>query len=247
MAVRALIRTIASTFADAITMKPKTSPIDVARAREQHEAYARALSLAGAEIVRLLGDDRFPDGCFVEDCAVVAGRTLITRPGAESRRGEVDAVRAALNAELETHAPATLDGGDCMVVGDRIYVGLTARTNEGGLARVREVFPRHEVIAVPLSDVLHLKCVCSAIAPDTILLAEGALPRDLFAGLRVLDVPREEADAANAVAIGRTLVFAAGAPLSERRVREAGFETIAVDTSEIRKADGALTCLSVLH
>lgn len=245
--MRALVRSIPSTFADAITTQPKSAPIDVARARTQHGRYVEALAAAGAEVVRLPADDRFPDGCFVEDCAIVAkGTALITRPGAESRRDEVAAVRDALASLRVEHtaAPATLDGGDCMRVGGRFYVGVTARTNEAGITRVREVFG--ETMAIPLTDVLHLKCVCSPIADDAILLAEGTIPRERFAGLRVIDVPREEADAANAVAIGRTLLIAAGCPRTERRLRDEGFDTIAVDTSEIRKADGALTCLSVL-
>lgn len=234
-------------------MRPKTSPIDVQVARRQHREYASALSRAGLELVQLEPDETFPDGCFVEDCALVAdGTALITRPGAPSRRGEVDAVRAALERVLRvevTAAPATLDGGDCMRVGRRIFVGRSQRTNDAGIARVREVFGPlgFDVIAVPLHQVLHLKCVCSPLDDETILLADGTLPHELFAGLRILRVPASEECAANAVAVGRTVLVAAGHPVTHRMVEEQGFSVIPIDTSEIRKADGALTCLSVLH
>jgi dimethylargininase len=248
-----LIRSISGSFEDAITMRPRSTAIDVALARRQHEHYAAALSRAGLELVQLPHDDAFPDGCFVEDCAFVAdGTALITRPGAPSRRGEVDSVRAALERVLRieiTTEPATVDGGDCMRVGNRIFVGRSQRTNDAGIARVREVFGPlgFDVIAVPLHDVLHLKCVCSPLDGDTILLADGTIPREAFGDVRVVSVPAHEECAANAVAIGRTVLVAAGHPATERLVAEQGFEVIAVDTSEIRKADGALTCLSVLH
>jgi dimethylargininase len=250
---RALVRPISVTFADAITMRPKSAPIEVALARQQHHAYVDALSRAGAEIVQLAAEDEFPDGCFVEDCALIAdGVALITRPGAPSRRGEVESVRRALERVLRvelTEAPATLDGGDCMRVGKRIFVGRSQRTNEAGIARVREVFAPlgYHVIAIPLHDVLHLKCVCSPLDDETILLADGTLPRELFAGVGVLPVPSHEECAANAVAIGRTVLVADGHPETARVVARHGLEVLAVETSEIRKADGALTCLSLLY
>jgi dimethylargininase len=249
---RALIRSIANTFQHALTMRPREAPIDVERARRQHHEYAAALSRAGAEIVELPADDTFPDGCFVEDCALVAdGVALITRPGASSRRGEIHAVWRALERFVRielTSEPATLDGGDCMRAGKRIYVGRSQRTNEAGIARVREVFGPlgYDIVAIPLHDVLHLKCVCSPLDQETILLADGTLPRELFRGLRILSVPANEECAANAVAIGRTALVAAGHKVTERVVAEHGLDVIPLDTSEIRKADGALTCLSVL-
>jgi len=251
--MHALIRSIGRSFADALTMRPKTAAIDVELARRQHREYAEALTRAGAELVELPADDELPDGCFVEDCALVAGGTaLITRPGAPSRRGEIVEVRRALERVLRIelmNEPATLDGGDCMRVGKRIFVGRSQRTNDAGIARVREVFGPlgFEVIAVPLREVLHLKCVCSPLDDETILLADNTIPRAVFDDLRVLTVPTDEECAANAVALGRTVLVAAGHPVTARVVAASGFEVLAVDTSEIRKADGALTCLSILH
>jgi dimethylargininase len=245
---RALLRSISSTFANAIASQPVS--IDVERARRQHHDYATALARAGLEIELLPADDAFADGCFVEDCAVVVGTTaLITRPGAPSRRGEIAAVRVALARTLsivETEEPALLDGGDCMRVGNRMFVGRSERTNDAGIARLREVFPELQVIAVPVRECLHLKSVCSPIG-DRILLSEGTIAPESFHGVEVVMVPAAEGFAANAIALGRTVIAAAGCPATKQVLTGRGFEVIEVDTSEMRKADGALTCLSILY
>jgi dimethylargininase len=162
----------------------------------------------------------------------------------------VRAIRAALgDLRFEEMAlPATLDGGDCLRLGTRLYVGLSGRTNEAGARRVREVFaPRgFEVVTVPVEGILHLKCVCSPLGPRTLLLADGTIPPDTFGDVEVLRVPNEESYAANAVAVGNVALIADGYPATRRVVERAGFEVIPIATSEIAKADGSLTCLSVL-
>jgi dimethylargininase len=248
----AIVRGVSAGFARALAAVPPDPPIDVARARAQHAGYVAALRRAGAEVIELPADDALPDCCFVEDTAVIAGGVaLLARPGAPARQAEPAAVRAALAARLPVHemtAPATLDGGDCLRLGRRLHVGRSARTSAAGAARAREVFAPAgvEVIEVPVEGALHLKSVCSPLGDDVVLVAEGALPPGTFAGAREIVVPAAEAPAANAVVIGRTALVAAGFPETARLVAAAGFEVIPVDTSEMRKADGALTCLSIL-
>jgi len=225
-------------------------PIDVARARAQHAAYVAALRAAGAEVVALTAEDALPDACFVEDCAVVAGGlALIARPGAASRRDEPPAVRAAIAARMpvrDMDAPATLDGGDCLRLGARLYVGRSSRTNAAGIARARAVFGEVgvDVIDVDVRDSLHLKSACSPLGDDAVLIAEGTLPPDTFGSARVLSVP--ELAAANVVVVGRHALVPAGFPSAARAVAAAGLIPLAVDNSELRKADSALTCLSIL-
>jgi len=211
-----------------------------------------ALRAAGAEIMEIPADDELADCCFVEDtCVIAGGLALLARPGAESRRGEPAGVRAAL-AELlplaEMAAPATLDGGDCLRLGRRLYVGRSARTNAAGAARAREVFGPAgvEVIELVVSGALHLKSLCSPLGDDDVLVAQGALPPGSFGGAREILVPAAEAPAANAVAIGRFVLVAAGFPIAAERIAALGYEPISVDTSELRRADGALTCLSIV-
>ena len=152
----AVTRAIPASFVDALAAVPPDPPIDVGRARVQHAAYRAALAACGVEVVLLDADEAYPDGCFVEDTAVVAGGlALITRPGARSRQGEGAAIAAALAPHVELArmaAPATLDGGDCLRLGRTIYVGRSARTNADGVARAAEVFgPRgFRIVAVDL-------------------------------------------------------------------------------------------------
>jgi dimethylargininase len=252
VATLALVREVPASLPRALTGTPPDPPIDVARARVQHAAYVEALVAIGLDILRLPADDDFPDCPFVEDVAVVAGGiALVTRPGAPSRRGETPPVATALAEQAAVRlermeAPATLDGGDVLQLGDVFYVGASARSNAEGAARLGEAFGARVVrVALP-PGVLHLKSVCSPLAADVVLLAEGTIPPATFAGARVVVVPRAELAGANAVANGRAAIVAAGFPRTRELVEAAGFRTVAVDNSELRKADSALTCLSIL-
>jgi dimethylargininase len=228
--------------------------MDARRARGQHARYVAALAGAGCEVVEIASDPAFPDCCFVEDTAVVAGGTVVvTRPGAPSRRGEVDAVVAAIAARLPAlrvvrlAAPATLDGGDCLRLGRTLYVGRTQRTSAEGIGALAAALPDHEVIAVDLpASVLHLKCVCSPLGDDRVLLARGTVPAAVFRGADIVWVAEAESYAANAVAIGDTVVAAAGFSQTQEALARAGLHVVPIDTSEMRKADGSLTCLSIL-
>jgi dimethylargininase len=247
----AFVRDVPSSFARAIAATP--AAIDVARAREQHAAYVDGLRWLGYGIETIPADDTLPDSCFVEDTAVVAaGVALITRPGAASRRPEVAAVTTALAAQthlrvVRMEAPATLDGGDVLRLGDRFYVGRSARTNDAGIAALFEAFApaRFDVIALDSIDHLHLKCVCSPLAPDIVLVAAGAFPRGTFGEVRVVQAAEGEPYASNAVARIERALVAAGHPGTRDALERAGFTVRELDTSEIRKADGALTCLSI--
>jgi len=245
----ALVRGISESFARAEVRHAPSSSIDVTLARTQHAAYVAALRALGLEIIELPPDHEHPDACFVEDCALVAGGVaLIARLGAASRRGEERAVAAALARHLpleSMEAPATLDGGDCMRVGQRLFVGHSQRTNDAGIARARAVFePRGLTVhVIEVGAELHLKSVCSPLDGRRILLSEGTLAPDQFPGCEVITV---EGAAANVVAFRDAAVVPAGFASSRGRIETAGFRTIEVDTSETRKADGALTCMSVV-
>jgi len=249
--MHAIVRAIPATFAQALAAVRPDPPIDLARARAQHAAYCAALGAMGVTVTTLPADDASPDCVFVEDLAVVAdGRALITRPGAPSRRAETQPVADALARRFELAwmtAPATLDGGDCMRVGSTIYVGRSARTNDAGIERLAAVFSTLRVVAVDLpAAVLHLKCVCSPLGDDRILLAAGSLPTSVFPGVHVLAIPSPEAYAANAVAIGDHVIVAAEYPRTHDALTRAGFTVHAVATTEVQKADGSLTCQSLV-
>jgi dimethylargininase len=248
----ALTRAISGRLAEGERMGDR-APVDVALARDQHAAYVGALRGAGVNVVVLPELPGAPDGCFVEDTAVIAaGVAVLTRPGAQSRRVEVPSVGSALAPTVPTRtmsAPAALDGGDVLRIGVDLYVGLSARTNRAGVRRLWQVFePRGlRVHAVELPPaVLHLKCVCSPVDDGTVLVAAGSLPAGTFGGARVIEVPVEETYAANAVVVNGCALVAAGHPVTRRRLEAEGLRVVELDMSETRKADGSLTCLSLL-
>ncbi|MFM7052575.1 MAG: dimethylarginine dimethylaminohydrolase family protein [Planctomycetota bacterium] len=251
-ASKAIVRGISASFRDAIVQHAAESPIDVALARVQHARYVDALRAAGLAVVELPPLDAHPDGCFVEDCALVAGGTaLITRSGAPSRVGEADSIAEALartHATARTEAPATIDGGDCLRVGKTWFVGRSARTNADGARRVREVFGAlgFAVVEVPVRGFLHLKCVASPIGEGAVLVAEGAVDPAVFRGLEVVTIPRAEAYAANTVVVNGTALVAAGHPHTRAALERRGLCVIELGLSEIAKADGSLTCMSIL-
>jgi dimethylargininase len=249
--VRALLRSIPGSFAHALAAVRPEPPIDPALARAQHAAYSAALEACGAAVEAIAADEACPDCCFIEDTAVVAdGVALIARSGAPSRRAETPAVARAL--ELLGHqlvqmtGPGTLDGGDCMRVGGTLYVGRSARTNDDGIAQLARAFPGLRVVPVELpAGVLHLKCVCAPLGSDRIALAEQSIPAATF-DASVVWVPDAERYAANLVAIGANAVVADGYPRTHEALARAGFALHPVPVSEVRKADGSLTCQSIL-
>lgn len=253
---RALVRGIPASFERALAEHAPAAPIDVALAQRQHADYAATLREAGLELTELASDDRYPDCCFVEDRAVVCGDTgIVTWSAAPSRQGEEAAVERALRAALRDvrvmRPPACLDGGDVLRLGHHLFVALTDRTNAAGIAALRETFePKgytvHQVAAPPG---LHLKCYCSAPRDDLVVVADGLVdPRPFLeaGGVEVVRIPREEAYAANTVGVDEQVLVAEGYPVVASMLRSLGLEVHAVRTSEIAKADGSLTCLSVL-
>jgi len=256
--IRALVRAVPASFVDALcASRPvesgglggRTAPqIDVALARSQHAAYTAALRACGVAVELLPADDACPDCVFVEDTAVVVGDVaLVTRPGAPSRRAETTAIAAALACHVRVVAmsdPATLDGGDVMRLGTTLYVGRSARTNAAGIAELAAAFPALRVVALDLPPgVLHLKCICSPLGDDRVLVAEDTLE---FPSVDVVQVPSAETYAANAVAIHGHVVVADGFPRTHEALAARGLVIHPVPVSEVRKADGSLTCQSIV-
>ena len=227
--------------------------IDVALARRQHAAYCHALETLGCEVIALPALANFPDSVFVEDVALVFDEFAIaTRPGAESRQGEGDAVHEVLGSLrplLRIHAPGTLDGGDVLRIGKRVFVGISARSNEAGRAQLRDLLAPHgyTVEGVSTRDCLHLKSAVTQVSGDTVLLNKDWLvDADAFADYRTIEVDPDEEHAANAVRVGAALLYPEGFPMTRERLRAEGIDVTTVDVSELQKAEGAVTCCSLL-
>jgi len=223
-------------------------PIDVVRATEQHRAYERALEQLGCEVRRVDAAPQMPDSVFIEDtCVVVDELAVITRPGAASRRDETVAVERAL-AELRPiariEAPGTLDGGDVLRVDRRVYVGNSGRTNEEGIRQLREHLAGYDVRSVAVRGCLHLKSAVTQVGERTLLLNPEWIDRELFADFDLIEVA--EPFAANALLVNGKVLFPAAFPRTRERLERAGIEVITVEADEIAKAEGALTCCSVL-
>jgi dimethylargininase len=249
----ALTREISAAFqACELTHLPRVS-IDLDRARAQHAAYEWALVEAGCTVRRLDSGPDMPDAVFVEDMAVVVAEgAVICRPGATSRRAEMPGVLEALARHgrplQQIQAPGTLDGGDVLVIGRRVFVGTSARTNGAGIDQLARILASvgYTVRAVPVRGCLHLKSAVTAVAPDTVLINREWVPADAFADLSLVDIDPQEPYAANALAIGDVIVYPAAFPRTRERLESRGLRVRPVDVNELQKAEGAVTCCSLI-
>ena len=195
--------------------------------------------------------DDYPDSCFVEDTAIILPELVIrTRPGAASRQGEVAEIASHLPTDrphVTIAAPGTLDGGDVLVVGRDIFIGLTLRSNAAAVARVADAAGRHgyRVTGVPLAKALHLKTAVSALADDLVLVNTDWLDPAIFGRRHLASAPGEPF-AANSLTVGTTVFHAAGAKTAAR-IAAAGFAVEHLDISEFAKAEAGLTCLSLVY
>lgn len=251
--LRAVVRGVPETYAKCLRTD-REATIHVAEARAQHAAYVDALRGSGITVEVVAPDDACPDSCFIEDTAVVLGRSaVLTQPGAPSRRAEVEAVGRVLTQWCELHTmtgSAMLDGGDVLRHGSTLFVGLSSRTNSDGLAFLASVAKREGIETVPLSvpSGLHLKSACSLASPDILvhapgLLDEAALATFREAGLRC--VAAAEPVGANVLLCGSTVLVSEDAPRTAALLRDNGLSVKSVRVSEFHKGDGALTCLSL--
>lgn len=226
--------------------------IDIDLAIVQHDAYRQALGSLGCRVRTLPAQESMPDAVFVEDVAVVLDEVAImTRPGAQSRRAEGASVATALaeyRSLLRIQAPGTLDGGDVLRIGRAIFVGQSARSNAAGIAQLRELAAAHgyTVRGVATRDCLHLKSAVTQVAQDTLLLQPAWVDADVFAGYRLIEVDPDEEHAANALRVGDGVVYPQCFPRTRQRLREADIAVATVDVSELQKAEGAVTCCSLV-
>lgn len=249
----ALTRELSSSIARCELTHLVREPIDIDRAREQHRAYEDALVRLGCSIQRVPGAEGLPDAVFIEDTAVVLPElAIIARPGAASRRPEVDAVASALTAlrdVVRIEEPGTLDGGDVLVVGRQVFVGRSSRTNEAGFEQLRHALVPmgYRITPIETTACLHLKSAACALNPRAVLVNPQWVPSDVFHPLEVVEIDPSEPHAANIVSLGLNSVVASEAfPRTCARLERRGFDVVRVDVSELAKAEGALTCCSLL-
>ena len=249
-----IVKTPCSKITDGITSAPELGKPDYELALKQHASYIEALKKCGVEVTVLPADENFPDSCFVEDTAVLTRKcAIITNPGAESRNREIESMIPVIKKFYPEdcieyiQAPGTLEGGDVMMVGDHFYVGKSARTNEEGIRQFIAILEKYGLTGseVELKEVLHLKTGVNYIENNNMLVSGEFITKPEFEQYNRYEIPAEEAYAANCIWVNDKVIVPANFPAGKKIVEDLGYEVLTVDTSEFRKIDGGLSCLSL--
>jgi dimethylargininase len=227
-------------------------PIDLPLAASQHAAYRAALVACGATVVTLDVNRDSPDGCFVEDTAIVLDEVAVLTPmGTRARATEPAGIEPELRRYREViriRPPAALEGGDVLRLGKTLYVGTSGRTDAAGAAALHDAVSPfgYTVEVVPVTGCLHLKTAVTALPDDSLLVNPAWLPAGAFPDMSRIEVDPAEPWGANVVRIGNHVLAASAFPRTIDRIRSRGFTVHPVDLSEFAKAEGGVTCLSLL-
>ncbi|MCJ7820293.1 MAG: arginine deiminase family protein [Bacteroidales bacterium] len=246
---QAIVRRPGSNFAGGITTSGLGRP-DFERALAQHNAYCDALRRCGVEVTVLVADERYPDGCFVEDTAVVTGKVaVITRPGAITRRGEEAEIAWVLAGYSETvtiEPPGTLEGGDILRAENHYFIGISARTNREGAQQLSAILEKHGYTSslIEVRAGLHLKSDIAYLG-EANFIATPAFSA-IAPSANVIILEQDEYYSANCLRVNDFLLIPSGFPKSKKGITDLGYSIIELDMSEFRKMDGGLTCLSLL-
>lgn len=248
----ALMRAVSSSMASCeLTHLPRTM-IDVDLARRQHFGYERTLRELGCHIEKLPEEPELADSVFVEDTAIVLDElAVITRPGAQSRRAETPTIATALGAHrvlARIEPPATLDGGDVLRVDRTLYVGASARTNRVAIEQLRVILDPfgYHVLNIQVKNCLHLKSAVTRVGAGMLLANPRYVDSRRFNGMEIVEVDETEPLGANAVLIADTVVYPASHARTAARLRTHGISVRTIDLSEIEKAEGGVTCCSLI-
>lgn len=248
----AITRKVSSALANCELSYLPRQPIDLEKARAQHKAYEDLLDRLGARVFSLPEEPDLPDAMFVEDPAIVFDEVAVICPlGTETRRKEAPSLAAALEPYRKlayVKLPGTLEGGDVLRVGKRVFAGVTKRSNPEGIRQLAVIVAKfgYELTAVPVSGCLHLKSAVTFLGRKTLLANRAWFEAMRFAGFEWIDVDPSEAHAGNALTVGETVVFPASFPKTRERIEARGFKVVSLDISELQKAESALTCSSLL-
>lgn len=248
----AITRAVSSALVNCELSFVERKPIDMDKAKAQHHAYEALLGKLGAKVISLPEEKDLPDSMFVEDPAIVLDELAILCPlGTETRRKEAPSIAAALEKYRKlarVKLPGTLEGGDVLRVGKKIFVGLTRRSNPEGIRQLAVIVSAHgyELTAVPVTGCLHLKSAVTFLGNNTLLGNRGWFDWRRLEGFGWVDVHPSEAHAGNALQIGASVMFPASFPRTAAIIKEKGFRLESIDISELQKAESGLTCSSLL-
>ena len=243
----ALVRPPGISFPQAISSHPAKQEIDLSKARDQHRSYVYALKKAGAKIHAMPSEDFLPDSTFVEDTAFVfEDRAFLCFLKEETRRNEIESIEKTLKGYRKTvRLPPYLDGGDILDTPDSIFIGLSGRTDAKAIESLSQQINK-KVVSVPILKGLHLKSAVSYLGNNILLLNPGRVDSSLFKGFQWIKVEEKNSYAANCLAMGNLVFMPAGFPMVRKKIFQQGFKTIELEMSEFEKADGGVTCLSII-
>ena len=250
--VVAITREISPRFAECEITHIERTPIDLNVARLQHHHYVNLLKEMGCHVIELPAEPDLPDSVFVEDTAVILPEVaVITCPGADSRKPETESIIPALAPLIRlirVREPATVDGGDVLVLGKRIYIGLSTRSNPEAIDQLNTVLCEYGYVVkgVELRDCLHLKSAATRVDHQAVLINKEWVDPNHFTGFDLIEVDSSEPHAANCLPIDGSIIYPAAFPKTRAKLEERGYKVVTVDVSELAKAEGAVTCCSLI-
>ena len=248
----AITRQISPRFNECEITHIERTPIDLDVARAQHHSYVNVLKDLGCEVIELPAEADLPDSVFVEDTAFILPEVaVITRPGADSRKPETESIIQALSPYIklvQVCEPATVDGGDVLVLGKDIYVGLSTRSNRTAIEQLNHLLREYgyQVRGVELHDCLHLKSAVTRVDDKALLINKNWVDTNPFKSFEWIEVDPSEPFAANCLPIGDSIIYPTAFPATRAKLEERGYRVVTVDVSELAKAEGAVTCCSLI-
>ncbi len=252
MPLIAITREVSPSINDCELSFRERAPIDVTRAIRQHKAYQDCLADQGVRVVSLPAETGLPDAVFVEDPAIVLDEiAVIANMGAPSRRPEAESLAVVLSRYRSIKflaEPATLDGGDVLRIGRMVFVGLSQRTNQEGIAQLGNLLRPYgyQVQPVEMRDCLHLKSACSFLGNDAVLVNRSWIDEEPLRGFELLEVNADEPDSANVLLVNDVVIMPASFPKTRATLEESGFCVRTIDVSELQKAEAGVTCCSLI-
>jgi dimethylargininase len=248
----AITREISPRFNECEITHIDRTPIDLDVAQAQHHEYVQALKALGCDVIELPAESDLPDSVFVEDTAFILPEVaVITRPGADSRKPETESIIQALTPHMklvQVREPATLDGGDVLVLGKKIFIGMSTRSNQESIDQLNESLEQYgyQVTGVQMYDCLHLKTAVTRVDDNTLLINPKWVDTYHFADFKWIEVDPSEPFAANCLPVGSSIIYPTTFPETCAKLEVAGYNITTVDVSELAKAEGAVTCCSLI-
>lgn len=248
----AITREISPRFNECEITHIDRTPINLDIAHAQHHEYVNALKKLGCDVLELPAENDLPDSVFVEDTAFILPEVaVITRPGADSRKPETESIIRALSPHkklIHVHAPATIDGGDVLVLGKNIFVGLSTRSNTDAINQLNKLLGEYGYIVtgVQLHDCLHLKSAVTRVNDSAVLINKNWVDAHHFENYELIEIDPSEPYAANCLPIGDSIIYPTSFPKTRARLEARGYKIVSVEVDELAKAEGAVTCCSLV-